>query len=156
MQVLVFELDNERYGLDTLCIRRVLPLLEVRRLAQVPPFVAGLMNYHGTPVPVIDLSLLSGGNGCRACFDTRILVVDYAAADGTVHALGLIAERVSGTRKIAPETLADTGVDCPAGPYLGQVATQEDGILQLVELGQLLSEEVRTVLFQPTSPAVAC
>lgn len=156
MQVLVFELDNERYGIDTRCIRRVLPLLELKRLAQVPDHVAGLMNLHGEPVPVIDLSRLSGGNGYRACFDTRILVVDYTADSGQVHALGLIAERVSATRKIAREAFADTGVDCPAGPYLGKVAAQDDGILQLIELNQLLTEEVRALLFQPASRENAC
>lgn len=156
MQVLVFELDNERYGLDTGCIRRVLPLMELKRLAQVPPYVAGLMNYHGEPIPVIDLSLLSGGSGCRARFDTRIVVVDYTATSGAVHALGLIAERVSSTRKIARDAFVDTGVDCPAGPYLGQVVAQDDGILQLIELNHLLTEEVRTLLFQPANRERAC
>lgn len=156
MQVLVFELDKERYGLDTTCIQRVLPLLELKQLAHAPRFVAGLMNYHGSPVPVVDLSLLSGGNGCKACFDTRILVVDYTATDGTVHDLGLIAERVSAVRKITRDALVETGVECPDGPYLGQVVAQEDGILQLIQLDQLLSEEVHAVLFQPAGQAGAC
>lgn len=149
MQVLVFELDRSRYGLATACIRRVLPLLELKPLAHAPSFVAGLMNYHGTPVPVVDLSLISGGRGCQACFDTRILVVDFVTREGAVHALGLIAERVSTVRKIAREMLVDPGVECAGGPYLGQVVAQQDGILQLIELDQLLSDDVRAVLFQP-------
>jgi chemotaxis-related protein WspB len=155
MHVLMFHLDGERYGLDTGCIRRVLPLLELKRLAQAPKYVAGLMNYHGTSVPVIDLSLLTGGAGCEACFDTRIVVVEYKAANGCGHALGLIAERVIGTRKIRDDAFADSGVRCPSGPYLGQVVAQEDGILQLIQLDHLLPEEVRAMLFQTgggTSP----
>jgi chemotaxis-related protein WspB len=149
MQVLVFELDNNRYGLATACIHRVLPLLELKPLAHAPLFVAGLMNYHGTPVPVIDLSLISGGRGCQDCFDTRILVVDFVTKEGATHALGLIAERVNAVRKIARDVFVDPGVECADGPYLGQVIAQEDGILQLIELSQLLSDEVRAVLFQP-------
>jgi chemotaxis-related protein WspB len=156
MQVLVFELDRNRYGLDTACIRRVLPLLEMKQLAHAPPFVAGLMNYHGAPVPVIDLSLINGGRGCSACFDTRILVVDFTTKEGTVHALGLIAERVSTVTKIVRDGLVDPGVECAGGPYLGQVVAQEDGILQLIELSQLLTDEVRAVLFQPAGQTGPC
>jgi chemotaxis-related protein WspB len=156
MHVLMFPLDDERYGLDTSCIRRVLPLVELKRLAQAPKYVAGLMNYHGTSVPVIDLSLLSGGTGCEACFDTRIVVVEYKAENGCGHALGLIAERVIGTRKIRDDAFVDSGVTCPSGPYLGQVAAQEDGILQLIQLDHLLPEDVRAMLYQSGGGASPC
>ena len=60
MKVLVFHIGRDRYGLPLAAIVRVLPLLELKQLPLTPDYVAGLMDLHGTPVPVIDLSRLAG------------------------------------------------------------------------------------------------
>ena len=59
MQFLLFSLGNDRYGLDTRRVVRVLPQLELKEIPQAPGWVAGLMNYRGQPVPVIDLAMLA-------------------------------------------------------------------------------------------------
>ena len=146
MKVLVFHIGIDRYGLRLTAIVRVLPLLELKQLPLVPDYVAGLMDLHGAPVPVIDLSRLAGLAPAALQFDTRIVVVDYHAPDGNIHALGLMASRVRGIADIHQEQLGDSGV--VTAPFLGQVASDADGMLQLIELDQLLSNEVRALLFQ--------
>lgn len=146
MKVLVFHIGIDRYGLRLTAIVRVLPLLELKRLPLVPDYVAGLMDLHGDPVPVIDLSRLAGLAPAALQFDTRIVVVDYHAPDGNRHALGLMASRVRGIADVDQEQLGDSGV--ATAPFLGQVASDTDGMLQLIELDQLLSNEVRALLFQ--------
>jgi len=145
MKVLVFHIGIDRYGLRLTAIVRVLPLLELKQLPLVPDYVAGLMDLHGASVPVIDLSRLAGLAPAAAQFDTRIVVVDYHAPDGGQHVLGLLASRVRGIADIDPEQLGDSGV--ATAPFLGQVASDADGMLQLIELDQLLSNEVRALLF---------
>jgi len=145
MKVLVFHIGDDRYGLRLTAIVRVLPLLELKRLPLVPDYVAGLMDLHGEPVPVIDLSRLAGLAPAALQFDTRIVVVDYHAPDGTSHALGLMASRVRGIAEVDQEQLGDSGV--ATAPFLGQVASDADGMLQLIELDQLLSNQVRALLF---------
>ena len=127
MKVLVFHIGIDRYGLRLAAIVRVLPLLELKQLPLVPDYVAGL-----APAALQ--------------FDTRIVVVDYHAANGTSHALGLMASRVRGIVEIDEGKLADSGV--ATAPFLGQVASDADGMLQLIELEQLLSPEVRALLFR--------
>ena len=145
MKVLVFHIGHDRYGLRLTAIVRVLPLLELKHLPLVPDYVAGLMDLHGAPVPVIDLSRLAGLAPAALQFDTRIVVVDYRAADGASHALGLMASRVRGIADINDGQLGQPGV--VTAPFLGQVASDADGMLQLIELDQLLSPEVRALLF---------
>lgn len=145
MKVLVFHIGNDRYGLRLAAIVRVLPLLELKQLPLTPDYVAGLMDLHGEPVPVIDLSRLAGLAPAAVQFDTRIVVVDYRAPDGASHALGLMAARVRGIATIRLEQLNDSGV--ASAPFLGQVASDADGMLQLVELDHLLPAEVRALLF---------
>lgn len=147
MKVLVFHIGDDRYGLRLTAIVRVLPLLELKQLPLTPDYVAGLMDLHGEPVPVIDLSRLAGLAPAPLQFDTRIVVVDYRAPAGKSHALGLMASRVRGIADVHQEQLGDSGV--ATAPFLGQVASDADGMLQLIELEHLLPAEVRALLFQP-------
>ena len=152
MKVLLFHIGRDRYGLPLARIVRVLPLLELKQLPLTPDYVAGLMDLHGTPVPVIDLSRLAGLPAAAAQFDTRIVIVDYRAPGGaTVHALGLLASQVRGIADIDTEKLDDSGV--ATAPFLGQVASDADGIVQLVELAHLLPPDVRALLFQDAGAA---
>lgn len=145
MKVLVFHLGADRYGLPLRQVRRVLPLLELKGIPLAPDSVAGLMNLHGDPVPVIDLSRIGGGAPSRLHFDTRIVVVDYTAPDGALHALGLMAERVQGVQDVAQQDLAPSGVQ--AADFLGRVAGDAHGMVQLVEVNALLPAELRARLF---------
>lgn len=156
MQFLIFHLGSDRYGLSTRHLVRVLPLMDLKQLPQAPPYVAGLMNYHGTPVPVIDLSILACETRCRAELGTRILLTNFVADDGTGHLLGLMAERVSHIADMEPGLFSAPGVASPAAPYLGKVLAADGAIVQLVELAQLLAPEVRALLFAPDIQAPPC
>ena len=147
MQFLVFHLGKDRYGLSTQHLVRVLPLMELKQMPGTPGFVAGLMNFHGDPVPVIDVCALACGTPCTLHFDTRILLVDYRAGDAR-HLLGLIVERVAGMKDIDPATFSGAGVSASNAPFLGKVASDDGSILQLVDIEHLLTPEVRAILFQ--------
>jgi len=149
MKALIFHIGRDRYGLRLTDIVRVLPLLELKQLPLAPAHVAGLMDYQGTPVPVIDLSRLAGAAPAAQHYDSRIVVVEQPGADGAPHLLGLLAERVRGVRALAPGALADSGVT--TAPFLGQVASDADGIVQLVEPAQLLPPALCAILFQGTA-----
>lgn len=152
MKVLVFYIGPDRYGLPLRAIARVLPVVALKQLPLAPGYVAGLMDLHGEPVPVIDLSRLAGVTPEQVWFDTRIILVDYAAAaGGGTRPLGLQAEHVAGIDSIDPAALRESGID--SAPFLGQVAGSAHGMLQLVEVDALLTPEVRALLFQPQEAA---
>jgi len=146
MKLLVFHIGADRYGLRLRDVVRVLPLLELKHLPMAPDSVAGLMDFHGRSVPVIDLCRAAGLPSGEDHFDTRIIVADYHSPEGTDHLLGLRAERVVGVQEVSDAQLTDSGVR--AAPFLGQVASDRQGMLQLVELEQLLPESLRALLFQ--------
>jgi chemotaxis-related protein WspB len=152
MKALVFHIGADRYALPLAVVNQVLPAASLKQLPLAPPYVAGLLDLHGEPVPVIDLSRLAGHEAPQVWFDTRIVLVDFDAGAGAMRALGLLAEHVSGIITIDPASLAEPGVR--AAPFLGQVASTPEGMVQLVTLQQLLSDEVRALLFQaPIDPA---
>ena len=151
MKVLVFHIGPDRYALPLAAISRVLPVVALKQVPLSPAFVAGLMDLHGEPVPVIDLSLLAGFMPREVRFDTRIILVDYPLPDGTNASLGLQAEHVAGVETLDPDALRAPGVR--SAPFLGDVAGGGAGMLQVVELDALLPAAVRELLFQPKAAA---
>jgi chemotaxis-related protein WspB len=147
MKVLVFSIGPERYCLRLAAVGCVLPAADLKHIPLSPPCVAGLLDLHGAPVPVIDLSVLAGFACPPTWFDTRIIVVDYPCADGQPRQLGLRAEHVTGIESLGDAMFADGGA--AGAPFLGQVASTPAGMLQLVEVAQLLPLAVRALLFQP-------
>jgi chemotaxis-related protein WspB len=144
MKALVFHIGVDRYGLPLGAVERVLPVMELKQLPQVPALVAGVMDLHGDPVLVIDLARLSGLARGELMSDTRILLVQYPKAG---RLLGLLADQVEGIVDVDDATLKDDGI---AGPdFLGQVAPQPQGLLQLIVPGELLDAQVRALLYPP-------
>ena len=76
----------------------------------------------------------------------RHRVEPHGDGHGAVHALGLLAEHVVGVDSVDEALLADSGV--AGAPFLGPVASSAGGLLQLVELKDLIPPEARALLFQ--------
>ena len=123
MKVLVFHIGRERYALPLTAVLRVLPVARLKPLPGAPHYVPGLLDLHGEPVPVIDLSRLAGSPPDAVRYDTRILLVDVPAL-GKLRRLGLKAERVAGIADIDAELRAG-GV--AAASWLGGVAAGSAG-----------------------------
>lgn len=147
MLLLVFQLGQHRFALDTRQVAEVLPLVQHRPLPQAPAGVAGVFSYHGRPVPLVDLAAISLGEPSQQRMSTRIILVNYE--DGAEsHLLGLLAEKTTETLRRTEADFAGTGVKLDSAPYLGPVTHDSRGMIQRVEVSALLSEEVRAVLFR--------
>ena len=124
-------------------MREVLPLVELKKIPQAPPGVAGMFNFHGEPVPVLDLSEFILGQPARSSMSTRLILVNYRQ-----HMLGIIAEHATETIRRDEADFVDAGVTVEGAPYLGPVVTDARGVIQRVELDQLLPESVSELLFR--------
>jgi chemotaxis-related protein WspB len=143
MLFLKFRIGNESYALDTAQIAEVLPLLQITRVPKAPPCVAGLINFHGRAVPVVDLSELMLGEPARTHISTRLVLVHYCE-----HLLGLIAEQATETMRCEAGSFADSGIASEAAPYLGPVTQDGGRLVRWLEVQKLLPADVRGVLFR--------
>ena len=147
MLFLLFRLGKDRYALPATQVAEVLPMLEVKRIPQAPPAVRGAFDFRGRPVPLVDLSQMATGVPAREQLSTRIVLVDYPDGSGGTRLLGLLAEQVTETLRRNPEDFRDSGVGIPEAPWLGPVASDDGGLVQRVEVAQILLPEVRALLF---------
>jgi chemotaxis-related protein WspB len=151
--VLLFDLDGDRYALDVRQVVEVLPVVRIKRLPHPPRGVAGVFNYRGAPVPVIDLAALMLGRPSRTSLSTRLIIAHYPVEGGPARVVGMIAERATETLRRPDQDFVAPGVTVDEAPYLGRVATDHRGIVQLVEVSRLLPSSVRDGLFQQAADA---
>jgi chemotaxis-related protein WspB len=147
MLMLLFQLGNSRYAIPAREVVEVTPRVRLEPLASTPEYVAGLLNYRGEHVPVIDLCQLINSEPCRNSLTTRIILVPFSGANGATGTLGLLAEAVTETLRIEESAFADTGVKVDEAPFLGQAAHSSQGVVRSVSVADLLPHQLRAQLF---------
>jgi chemotaxis-related protein WspB len=144
MVLIVFRLGADEYALDTANVAAVLPLVELKAIPHAAPGVAGIFNYRGTTVPVIDLSLVMAGVRARAYLDTRIIVIRHQPACGDARLLGLLVENATRTLRKSQADFSDPGIAGAA--WLGPVTLEAGRLIQRIEPDRLLMSELGGVL----------
>jgi chemotaxis-related protein WspB len=148
MLFILFQIGRDRYALSASGIIEVLPLTNLKRVPGAPVGVAGVLNYHGTPVPVIDLNEMTLAEPAARCLSTRIILVTYPLDAQRPRALGLIAEQATNMIRRSSQDFVEAGIESEKAPYLGRVANDAGGLIQWIEVERLLTPEVRDVLFR--------
>ena len=148
MLYLIFQLGDDRYALDTARLAEVLPPLSLKRIPQAAAGIAGVFSHHGAAVPVVDLAALALGRPAKESLSTRLVLVRQPGPDGAPRLLGLLVERATGTLERQEADFQDSGVAAPGARYLGPVTADARGLVQRVDVDQLLPAAVREQLFR--------
>lgn len=77
MLILLFYAGNDLYAIESSHIVEVIPRVSFRKVQHAPDYVAGLFNYRGVILPVIDLCHLIQGTPSRSHLSTRIMIVKH-------------------------------------------------------------------------------
>jgi len=150
MLLLQFQAGNDRYGVGVDRIVEVIPMVALRALPHAEAAVAGCFNYRGAIVPVIDGTVLLSGAPSRPLMSTRIILLAYGTPDGASRTLGLLAEGVTETVSCTEAEFQPVGLSVPDAPYLGDVLVRPEGMIQRIEVRDLLSDSLREALFLAT------
>jgi len=148
MLFLVLQLGEERYAIEAGDIVEIVPFLRLRALPQAPPYAAGVFDYRGELVPVIDLQALVRGEPSRPLMTTRIVVVRHVDEQDREHHLGLLTEDVVETLRRNPDEFEPAGIEVGETPYLGPITRDAGGLVQRIRVEHLLPAPVRRQLFR--------
>ncbi|MEE1867498.1 MULTISPECIES: chemotaxis protein CheW [Pseudomonas] len=145
---LLFRMGEQRFALDAHEIAEVLPRLPLKPLAHTPTWVAGVLAHRGALVPVIDVGALSFGVPAPVRTSTRLVLVHYRNDPlQPERLLGLILEQATDTLRCSPQAFQPYGVDNHQARYLGPVREDAQGLVQRISVQDLLSDEVRALLY---------
>lgn len=147
MLFLLFQLGSDRYALPAPSVAEVLPLVALKEIPGAPRGVAGLIDYRGAAVPAIDLTALALDRPSARRVSTRMFIVRCPLPEGGTRLLGLIAERATEMLVKSPEDFQPAGVRTEDTHYLGPVVSDARGLIQRVEIAELLTDGLRAVLF---------
>ncbi len=153
MLALLFLLDGERYALPCERVEAVVPRVRLRALPRAPATVAGLLNYRGALVHVVDLAQLVLHRPCTERLNTRIILTRLRLKPDHERLVGLLAERVLDALPCESEAPAPATGQTPSAPFLGAQIKTGDGPARLVVLDKLLPEDVSALLCEAPLPA---
>lgn len=148
MLLLLFEIENGRYALDINQVVEIAPLVKLKKIPVAPDFVAGLMNYRGDGVPVLDLGRYINGVPAENKFSTRIIIVKNPFKPHQGKCIGLIASNVTETVKTDLIKPPSTGVLMDKSLYAGEEAPDTEDMIQWFDLKKMLPEQEINVLFE--------
>lgn len=148
MLLLIMEAGGTRYGVPASRIVEVIPVPVLRPLPGLPAFVPGVFSYHGSVVPVIDLSALLTGRPARPLLSTRIFLVNFEPLRTSAPVLlGFLAEHATETLTCTREEFQPVGVHGSQAPYAGDILIRPDGLIQELNLDRVLTAELQEQLF---------
>lgn len=147
MLLLSFHIGTQQYAVSVKQIIEILPLTSLEPVSRAPVYVAGLLNYRGSSVPVINLCQLTKGQDYNRVLSSRIVLVNYTAKNKKIHPLGLIAEKVTETINIEQHDFTAMGLSLDGMSYLGGVTNSNGNLIQFIEINELLTTQLQATLF---------
>ena len=134
-EFLVFELENQRYGLPVVDVIETVRAMTITPLPQAPPIVEGILNFRGTVVPVLDI---------RARFHHSPKPMEihdhFILARTGDRQVALRVDRATDLARIADRDLEQAEKIVPGLDYISGVARLSDGLVLIHDLKTFLSE----------------
>jgi chemotaxis-related protein WspB len=137
MLVLQFYLGDVMYVIKCNRVKEVAPMVALKKMPNAPDCVAGLFNYRGMIVPVIDLRQLIHGSLCQLRLSTRIILVDSFRKDNTPYVFGIMAERITEAVNKPESDFVPAGIVMEEAPYLGGIMMENKEMVQFIDIDRL-------------------
>ena len=138
LQLVVFDLTDEGYGVDISAVREIICLQEITQVPRTPEFVEGVINLRGKVIPVIDLRKRFGLTVEDESQDNRIVVVDIGGQD-----IGVIVDAVAEVLRIPANSVEPPAsvITTADSDYLLGIAKLDSRLIILLDLRKVLSED---------------
>lgn len=132
----VFQLEENAYGIDVQSVRSIERVIPITRIPNAASYVKGVINLRGVVTPVIDLRTRLGFEAIEETEETRIIIATLEHGDA-----GFIvdcANEVVEAADVRIEPLTDQKQD--EITYLTAIAKGEDQLFSLLEPNRLFEE----------------
>lgn len=147
-QLLVFCLDEQRYGLPLDMVGRVVRVVDITPLPKAPDVVLGVINVQGRIIPVINLRRRFGRPD-RKILLSDVLIVSYTCR----RPVALVADSVTGVIDCSEQDIVRPEAILPAVAYIDGVVKLKDGLILIQDIDKFLSLEEEESLVQALATA---
>lgn len=139
MQLVVFDLDNEEYGVEIGQVREIIKMEEISKIPRAPNYIEGVINLRGQVTTVISLRKKFGLEQKEVDQYTRIIVAEI---DGLT--LGITVDAVNEVLKLPTKNIEPTpaivanDVDTR---YMRGIGKLDDRLLILLDINRIMNED---------------
>jgi len=137
-QRVTFILDNETYGINVMQVQEILRYSEIALVPGAPDYVLGIINLRGNVVTVIDTRTRFGLPPADVTNNTRIVIIEAEK-----QVIGILVDSVAEVvylKKSEMEIAPHVGTE-ESSQFIQGVCNRDDGLLILVDLNKLLSDQ---------------
>lgn len=140
-QLVIFSLDEQRYGIPLATVERVVRIVEITHLPKAPDFIRGVINVQGEIMPVLDLRCRFGLPGRDSQLSDQLIILRCANRN-----FALIAESPCEVRECTTQMRTATEDLNPEFHFLTGVAKLPDGLILLSNPEVLLSSDEKKTI----------
>jgi purine-binding chemotaxis protein CheW len=135
MQLVVFELAEEQFGLDIATVREIIQMQPVTKIPGAEYFMEGMINLRGVVIPVVDLRKRFGLDSMEYNNDTRIMVISSGGQD-----IGIIVDSVEEVLRVPSDSIVPPSsvVTSAGSDYLSGIAKLSERLVILLDPERLL------------------
>lgn len=139
LELLVFSLAGERYGIETAHVLEVVPLRGLTPVPSTPSWILGVVNHRGRILPVLDLRRLFELAGQGIPEGSRIVAVE-----GGGMTFGIFADGVTGIIRLGADEVVPPPVSL-AGDRRAFIRGVTAGMVGVLDLESLARDPRITV-----------
>jgi purine-binding chemotaxis protein CheW len=132
--LVAFSVRGRRCALPLASVEQIHPLVRVVPVPHAPPVLAGLIDVHGAPVPVFDLSRRMDGAAGDYGLSAKLVL-----GRTTRRPFAILANAVEGVVQVPAESIAAMTVLVPGAGQVPDVATGADGLIFIHDPEALLT-----------------
>ena len=130
-----FSIDQDDFIIASDKVMTIMPYVNIQFLPGSTEFMAGMINYHGNSVPVIDVTMLLKKRTSKNFLSTRIILLNNDKLLPNSDLCGILAENVTEVIKIKSQFDTDTTQIKPIySMYVDAVLNHKNTILQKLNL----------------------
>jgi chemotaxis-related protein WspB len=141
MLYVLMDAGTDIYAVASASVVEVVPCAALKTAPGAPRFIAGILNYRATPVPVVDSGMLLAGHPAAVRFSTRIILLRLEMG-ARERVLGLLGENVTRVQGFEESDFVEPGARGTDFPCAGRIAALGDRWVQRLDLASVLTEEV--------------
>lgn len=136
VQLVVFSLNNEQCGADTLQVQEIVKYQEATKIPEMPKFIEGIINLRGKVVPVINLNKRFELGETAITGSTKIIVtkINESYVGFMVNDVSEIIRLNDEEIEVTPEIIQKTG-----STYLRGVGKKGQQLISILDLPAILT-----------------
>jgi len=140
MLVVLFDLDGQKFGIDSQYIKEIIPYVQSSPVLYSAPYILGEIIYHEEAIPLIDLNLLFSMKHTDKFFSSRIAILRLLN-DPLSHKIAVLANKMTKTINCEDDELIPNKLNSQEDSMFEKVLRKNGLRIQMLAVEKLLLQK---------------